>query len=301
MKLLNFGSCNIDYVYRVNHIAAPGETISALSMELFPGGKGLNQSIAAARAGARIFHAGCIGEDAKMLEDIFTESGVDLTHLKKVTAKNGHAIIQVDDRGENCIFVFEGTNGMITESFIDEVLLAFEEGDALLLQNEISNVPYLIEKAHQRKMKIFFNPSPFRPELKSLDLNKLHCLILNEVEAKEFTGSDTPEEVISYLLQTYPDLKIMLTLGKRGCIYADRDTFLPHPAFAVTAVDTTAAGDTFTGYFVSQLSKGADVARAVTYATAASAISVSRMGAAPSIPTMDEVEQLLPTLQRRDA
>ena len=122
MKILNFGSCNIDYVYSVDHIVTAGETISAKNMELFAGGKGLNQSIAAARAGAEIYHAGCIGDDGGMLIDTFLESGVDITYLKRENSKTGHAVIQVDANGENCIFVFEGTNGRITKDYIDEVL-----------------------------------------------------------------------------------------------------------------------------------------------------------------------------------
>lgn len=297
MRILNFGSCNIDYVYGVEHIVSAGETVSAQSMNLFPGGKGLNQSIAAARAGAEVYHAGCIGEDGRLLADTMTESGVDLTYLKQENSKTGHAVIQVDANGENSIFVYEGTNGKITEEYIDDVLQNFGEGDYLLLQNEISNIHYLVERAFERRLRIIFNPSPFREALKKLDLNKLFCLVLNEVEAKEFTGSEEPEEIFGRLLKRYPGLKIMLTLGKKGCIYADKENTLSHAAYRVNAVDTTAAGDTFTGYFVALLSRGRSLEEAIELATAASAISVSRMGASPSIPVMAEVKGRLQQLE----
>lgn len=297
MKILNFGSCNIDYVYSVEHIVTAGETISAKNMEIFPGGKGLNQSIAAARSGAEIYHAGCIGNNGGFLADIFTESGVDITYLKKEDIPNGHAIIQVDKSGENCIFIYSGSNGVITESYIDKVLGNFGEGDFLMLQNEINNLHYIIEKAHERKMQIVFNPAPFTEDLKSIDLNCISYLILNEVEAKGFYATDDYKEFISCMTQKYPELKIVLTLGKKGCVYAGSNVSVYQPAFVVDAVDTTAAGDTFAGYFVSVMAKSGDYSRAIKTASAASALAVSKMGAATSIPVIEEVKIALQTLK----
>ena len=165
MKILNFGSCNVDYVYSMERIVAPGETLSASKMELFPGGKGLNQSVAVAKAGAHIYHAGVIGNDGDMLFDILEKNGVDTTYIKRVDSKNGHAIIQVDKSGENSIFVHKGTNGMITEEFVDYVIGSFEKGDIILLQNEINNLNYIIDKAFEKGLKIYFNPSPFNEQL----------------------------------------------------------------------------------------------------------------------------------------
>ena len=122
MKILNFGSCNIDYVYSMDHIVRVGETQSTYQLEIFPGGKGLNQSIAIARAGASVYHAGCIGSDGEMLTELLTKSGVNVSYVRTVDAKNGHAIIQVSAKGENSIFLYGGSNEMISESFIDFVL-----------------------------------------------------------------------------------------------------------------------------------------------------------------------------------
>lgn len=297
MKIINFGSCNIDYVYSVDHIVVPGETTAAYNFEMFPGGKGLNQSIAAAKAGAQIYHAGCIGNDGEMLRDILSKSGVNVSYMKEIDTKNGHAIIQVSKNGENSIFLYPGSNYMITEAYIDEVLENFSCGDMLLLQNEINNVDYIIKKAYSKGLNIALNPAPFDEKLKQIDINMLSYLILNEVEAKGFTGKDEPEEFIAYMRKTYPKLKAVFTLGKNGCIYADKDQVAYHPAFKVEAVDTTAAGDTFIGYFLCEVSEGKDPAEAILLACAASALAVAKKGAAPSIPYAEEARKALITLE----
>ncbi|MBR5538479.1 MAG: ribokinase [Clostridia bacterium] len=293
MRILNFGSCNIDYVYSVEHSAMPGETVSSSSLNLFAGGKGLNQSIAAAKAGAAVYHAGNIGADGKMLREILRESGVDDTYLKDTDAKNGHAIIQVSASGENCIVLYPGSNFMLTEEYIDSVLDSFSAGDILLLQNETNLVGYIVDGAFERGMQVVLNPSPFNDALKAIDFSKLSYIILNEVEASAFTGCEKAEDSLSYVKKHYPLLKVMLTLGKNGCIYTDSDSYLTQSVFRVKAVDTTAAGDTFTGYFLAAVADGKPYSDAIRMASAASAIAVSRNGAAPSIPYKNEVEEFL--------
>lgn len=293
MKILNFGSCNIDFVYSLDHIVRVGESETTHKMETFPGGKGLNQSIAVSHAGAKVYHAGCLGHDGGILRDILYDSGVDVSFLKTVEEKNGHAIIQVSATGENSIFLYPGSNKTVTEVYIDEILVHFGAGDILLLQNEISNVGYLVERAYQKKMCIVLNPSPFNDTIRGLDLRKISYLVLNEVEAREITGRETPEEAIAFLKSRYPNLCIMLTLGEKGCIYTDATCELYQPAFSVTAVDTTAAGDTFTGYFVAGLASGEAMKDVLCIASVASAISVTRSGAAPSIPVRSEVMERL--------
>jgi len=196
MKILNFGSCNIDYVYSLDHIVAPGETETTTTMNIFPGGKGLNQSIAAARAGSEVFHAGCIGADGDFLADMMSESGVNTKYLKKVDGKNGHAIIQVTSSGENSIFLYPGSNEMVTKEYIDTVISNFEAGDILLLQNEISNVSCIVEKAFDKNMCIMLNPSPFNEKISEIDFSKLSYLLLNEIEAKCISGSSSVDEAI---------------------------------------------------------------------------------------------------------
>jgi len=297
MKILNFGSCNIDYVYSLDHIVGIGETETTYKLETFPGGKGLNQSIAVAKAGVKICHAGCVGCDSEILTNILTENDVDISYISKTDEKNGHAIIQVSSEGENSIFLYPGSNEMITKEYIDLVLENFDKDDIILLQNEISNVDYIVEKAYQKQMCIILNPSPFNKKLDKIDFNKLTYIILNEVEAKAISGCDIPEESLIYIKNQYPNLKVMLTLGSNGCIYTDSICEFYQPSFKVDTVDTTAAGDTFTGYFIAELSRGTDYQKILKIASAASAIAVSRKGAAPSIPDRCEVLSSLESLE----
>ncbi len=299
MKILNFGSCNIDHVYSLDHIVAIGETETTHKMEIFPGGKGLNQSIALARAGAHVYHAGCVGNDSEILTDILSQNGVDLSFLTRVDATNGHAVIQVSAAGENSIFIYPGSNEMITKPMIDSVLEHFETGDMILLQNEISHVDYLVKRAYEKGMCVVLNPSPFNERVKKIDLSMISYLVLNEIEAKEYSGKSDYQENIHYFRKAYPELKVMLTLGANGCVYFDKEREVHHGAYEVEAVDTTAAGDTFTGYFVAELSRGTDYPQILRIASGASALAVSRAGAAPSIPSYGEVLEALPGMKFR--
>ena len=297
MKILNFGSCNLDYVYTLDHIVAPGETESTDAFDLFPGGKGLNQSIAAAKGGAEVYHAGCIGRDGGILRDIMAQSGVNLSCLRQVDLPNGHAIIQVSRKGENSIFLFAGSNNAVTKEQVDAVLSEFSAGDILLLQNEINLVPYIVKKGFEKGMQIVLNPSPFNEKISEIDFSCLSYLILNEVEAREIAEGADPDECLANLRKRYPFLNIVLTLGTKGCVYRGGEEALFHPAFRVQVVDTTAAGDTFTGYFLASLAEGLAVEECLRRASAASALAVSRMGAAPSIPYKEEVLAALPELK----
>lgn len=299
MKILNFGSLNMDFVYSLDHIVSPGETLTSHGFDTFPGGKGLNQSIAAARAGTKIFHAGCIGTEGDLLKDILKKSGADISYIKKAECKNGHAIIQVDAAGQNSIFVFPGANEAISKEYVDRVLKDFEKGDIILLQNEISNVDYITDLAYNKEMCIIFNPSPYNEKIDKIDFNKLSYIILNEVEAKEVSGEADPRESIEYILKKYPNLKVLMTLGSKGCVYADKDIRVRQSAFEVDTVDTTAAGDTFTGYFVAELAKGTRIEETLKIASAASAVAVAKEGAEPSIPHRGEVLEALCRLKEK--
>ena len=293
MKILNFGSLNLDYVYAVDHFVAEGETLASTKLQIFSGGKGLNQSVALARAGADVYHAGCIGSEGGMLTDILQSTGVDITYVKTVESPTGHAIIQVDPSGRNCILLFGGANLWNNPPYIDKVLADFDAGDWLVLQNEISCIDHLISAAKTKGMTVVLNPSPFSPALIKAGLGKVDYLLLNETEGKQLTGYDAPADILTAIRTAYPTLKVVLTLGKDGCIYDDGTQRLSHGIFPVTAVDTTAAGDTFTGFFIGAVSKGLSPADAIRQASAASAIAVSRPGAAPSVPTADEVDTVL--------
>ena len=291
MNILNLGSLNIDKTYSVEHYAEAGETIQAKAYGEFCGGKGLNQSIALARAGAQVFHAGCVGPDGGILLDALAAAGVRTELIRESTEPSGHAVIQVNPEGQNKITIFGGANRNVTPAYIDEVLTHFGPGDILLLQNEISNVPYAIEKGREKGMTVVFNPSPINGDLERCDLRLVDYLILNEVEGRRLAGTDAEgaEGVVEKLGVKYPRAILGLTLGSRGSCYADGKVIFYQAIFPAKAVDTTGAGDTFTGYFLAGIAAGRAPAEAMEYAAMASAISVSRHGAAPGIPNCDEV------------
>lgn len=300
MKVLNFGSLNIDYTYRVDHIVAPGETISSKNLEIFPGGKGLNQSIALAKAGAEVYHAGQIGKDGLFLKKICEENGVCVSYIRETDTNTGNAIIQVADSGQNSILLFPGANREQEKTYIDHVLEQFEEGDFLLLQNEINHIDYLIEKGKAKGMVIGFNPSPFDEKILECDLEKVDLFFVNEVEAEQMCqeeiGKGDVERVLQELKEEYPKARFVLTVGAKGAYYSDEEKTYFQKAIKTKVVDTTAAGDTFTGYFISSIIRGEDCKAALIRATAASSLAVGRKGASVSIPVKEEVEEYLQTL-----
>ncbi|WP_300862643.1 ribokinase [uncultured Oscillibacter sp.] len=295
MRALCFGSLNIDYVYQVPHFVGGGETLAAGSLSRFSGGKGLNQSIALARAGLEAWHAGAIGRDGRFLLEELQEAGVHTGYVEVLEdVSTGHAIIQRTPSGENCILLYGGANRSITREQVDRVLAGFGPGDALVLQNEISQLPYLAERAKARGMTVALNPSPMEEGLLPL-LPLADYLLLNEIEAAQLCqclGSALPEaeeDLAAALAAALPSTAVVLTLGPRGSLYADGTRLARQAAVPVRAVDTTAAGDTYTGFFLAGALEGRGVEWAMEFAAAAAAIAVTRPGAAPSIPSREEV------------
>ena len=294
MKVLNFGSLNIDYVYKVDHIVQRGETLSSQMLNVYPGGKGLNQSVALGKAGIDVWHAGAIGEDGTFLVELLKEAGVDASHVKILSdVKSGHAIIQNDKEGDNCIVLYGGANQAITKEQVDRTLMDFDKGDYLILQNEINELDYIMEKAHEKGMKIVLNPSPANEMIQKLPLSYVDYFILNEIEAGQILGTDCTdeEELLNGLVKKFPEASVILTLGSKGSWFAKGSERNFQKIYPVEAVDTTAAGDTYTGYFVAGKLKEIPTAQAMELAAKASAITVTRPGASVAIPTREEVEE----------
>ena len=272
MKVLNFGSLNLDYVYQVESILIPGETQASKSRQTFCGGKGLNQSIALAKAGIPVYHAGLIGEGGEPLLEVCKENGVNTEFIRQIPGPCGHTVIQVDEK-----------------EFVDSVLDSFDEGDIILLQNEINELDYIIDRAYEKHMMIILNPSPFDNALENCDLSKISLFLMNEIEGFQITGEKEPDRILAKVKELYPKAKVVLTLGGDGSVYQDETGIYRQGIFKVKAVDTTAAGDTFTGYFISSVIDGMPVQDGLKLAAKASAIAVSRPGATASIPVRSEV------------
>ena len=286
-KILNIGSLNLDYVYAVPHFVEAGETLLASRRDVFAGGKGLNQTVAAARAGAEVYHGGAVGADGGMLLDLLTDAGADVSAVARVDVPTGHAIIQVSPQGENAIVILGGANRAVSEETVTAALDKVSAGDILLLQNEINGLGDIIRRAAEKGLRILFNPAPMEAAVKALPLELLDTLIVNEGEGKALAGD------MDALRAAYPDQKILLTQGSRGAALWTGSELIFQPAFPVKAVDTTAAGDCFLGYYAAALAEGLPYARSLQLATAASALAVQKQGAAPSIPLRGEVEAFL--------
>lgn len=288
-KLVNLGSLCIDNVYRVANITGPGETVASASHEVFPGGKGLNQSIAAARAGAQVEHFGCIGADGLWLRDTLASEGVGVAGLRQTDTPSGHAVIQVNEAGENAIVIAGGANRVLTSSDVTAALDRVQSGDWLLLQNEINDLEAVLATAAERGCRVAFNVAPVDGREQGYDLSGVALLIVNEIEAAALAGIDDRQAAVRVLRERYPDADVVLTVGREGLTHAGPDGGTTLDAYAVTAVDETAAGDAFIGYLMAALIAGKPMHTALRLASAAGALAVTKAGAASSIPRREDV------------
>ena len=292
MKVLNFGSLNVDYVYQVDHIMLPGETQSSTRRNVFAGGKGLNQSVALAKAGLPTYHAGQVGNDAdgEMLLQVLERNGVDCSLVNRIDGPCGHTVIQVDKNAQNCILLFGGANRCIDAAYRKKVFSQFSAGDVIVLQNEINDLDQVIDEAYEKGMRIVLNPSPFDAYLDRCDWNKVDVFFINEVEGAQISGREAAEDILAWFREHHPKALVVLTLGGAGsCCMKDGQVY-QQEIVPVKAVDTTAAGDTFTGFFLRAYLNGQTIPEALALAARASSVTVSRPGAADSIPTMAELE-----------
>lgn len=293
MAVINFGSINIDHVYQVNHFVQPGETLASNNYQQLLGGKGANQSIALSKAGTNVKHVGKLSESDAKYKQALIDYGIDCNYVEITNTASGHAIIQVSDSGENAIVLFGGANMEISQDDITHVFSQTSSDDWVLMQNETNAIDLVMQQAKSKGLKVAFNPAPMTESVKSLPLECVDLLIVNEVEAEELTGESELDKIETYFRKHMPQSEVLITLGKSGVrMLTSNDTF-NQSAFVVKAVDTTAAGDTFIGYFLSAYSQGVEPKQALKRACAASAIAVTQQGAAQSIPNPAEVDSFL--------
>ena len=294
INIINFGSLNIDYVYTVDHIVTPGETIASTNMEIFAGGKGLNQSVALARAGVFVKHAGVIGKEGIILIDFLNDCGIDVSCVRQQSkVPTGHAIIQVDRNGQNSIVLYKGANHILTPEFIDSIIENEKEPCIILLQNETNFVERIINSAKKKQHIVAFNPSPYDESLTNINFNNVDMLILNEIEAEQMCGFNDPDKITEYFTKIYPQMTVVLTLGEKGSLLLTKNKIYRHGIYKTQVEDTTAAGDTFTGYFLSGYLSDMQPYEILRYAAVAAGLTVSKKGAATSIPTADEVHHIV--------
>lgn len=282
----NLGSINADNFYHLSHLPAPGETLAATEFTQGLGGKGANMSVAAARAAARVMHIGAVGVDGTWALERLLEYGVDTPHITVVDVPTGHANISVDANGENSIVLFGGANQVITDQMTGAALTEASPGDTLLMQNETNGQLYAAQTAKTLGLKVAYAAAPFDANAVSAVLEYVDLLVLNAVEADQLrfaTGQD---------LGDLPVADIVVTLGADGCKWVSNTakTDQKYPAYSVDPVDTTGAGDTFTGYLVAALDRGMGMEDAIDLASQAGALMVTRHGTADAIPDLKEIQ-----------
>ncbi len=294
-KLVNVGSLCIDFVYSVPSLVNAGETVASIDRQVFAGGKGLNQSLAAARAGAKVAHYGAVGSDGDMLLEQLRNDGVDVAGVLQLDGASGHAVIQVDQSGQNAIVICGGCNRQIPTSLIERAVASLAPGDWLLLQNEINDVDEVMRQAAARQASIALNVAPPDERIHDYPIELLSLLVVNEPEAMALAGKDSSTAAFDALRHDFPATSVVLTCGGDGlsCFDADTGAQTRMGSFSVTPVDETAAGDAFVGYLLAALVNGETLADALPQASAAGALAVTREGAAPSIPHAADVQRLM--------
>ena len=297
-KIIVIGSSNTDMILRLPTIPRPGETLLGGEFSQAAGGKGANQAVAVARAGGDITFIAKVGKDAFGKEAVagFKKEGIDTSAI--FTSDNdasGVAFIFVDDKGENSIGVAGGANDALSVVDIEAQSSLISEAEYVLLQLEtpLETVARAVEIAKKSGSKVILNPAPARELPKAL-LSQIDIITPNETEAELLSGvsitdTATAEKAARVLVQAGVKI-VVITLGSEGALVATEDSVTHIPSFKVKAVDTTAAGDTFNGAFVVALSEGEKLIDAVKFAQAAAAISVTRAGAQPSVPSRAEID-----------
>lgn len=299
-RIVNFGSLCIDFVYAVPAIAGPAQTVASTACEQFAGGKGLNQSIAASLAGAKVVHVGAVGGDGQFLIDTLHRAQVDTQYIINVPQPSGHAIIQVDPSGRNSIVISGGANRAIPNSQVELLDDLLQTDDWLLLQNETNDLAKAIKLGARRSdVHVALNFAPPDASASALPIELLDLLIVNAHEATVLSGCEMPAQALETLAKRCPETTIVLTLGASGLLYAEPKSSHRHsiPAVPVNAVDETAAGDAFVGYLLAALvdetNPFAGLEQALMTASAAGALAVTRAGAATSMPRRADVERFI--------
>lgn len=294
MRICCYGSLNIDLVFQVPSFVKPKETMAAQGMVRHIGGKGLNQALAAAKAGAPVVLAGNIGSDGAFLLEAARNGGVQVDLVRQAQGTTGIAVIQVEEGGENCILLHGGANHQNDDAYREKVISVLEKGDILVLQNEINGLEGILRSAKGKGITVFFNPSPYTSLIETLPLECVDYLILNEVEGRDLFGDERPEQVLRACKRRYPSMMCILTLGSRGVAFLEEEKLRILPAHPVRAVDTTGAGDTFMGYLVAGLYEKLPLPEAIALGIKAAAITVTRHGASAAQPTRKEVDSFRP-------
>jgi ribokinase len=297
-KVVVVGSLNMDLVTRAERLPRPGETLIGQSFATVSGGKGANQAVASARLGAKVSMIGCVGADGygEQLRAALLAEQIDCQALTTVEGSSGVALIVVDDSSQNAIVIVAGANGLLTSDVVKGFDAVLQAAEVIICQLEVplQTVGYTLKRGRELGKTMILNPAPASSPLPADWYSSIDYLIPNESEASALSGLpvdslETAEAAASRLIAAGAG-KVIITLGAQGSLFANGQSFEYFPAPKVKAVDTTAAGDTFVGGFAAALAIGKSEAEAIRFGQAAAALSVTRAGAQPSIPTLSDVQ-----------
>ena len=294
--IFNLGSINIDYTYLVPYFVRPGETLESDDYNIGLGGKGVNQSLAIARAKGMVSHWGRVSSIDAWVTSELESAGVDVKDIELTPEPSGHAIIQIDALGENAILLFSGANHGFTREKMTALVAQTAPGDTILIQNECNGLDQLILLAVSHGCKVIFNPAPMTSKVSSLPLDQCELLFFNRTEAAallEMPVDSSAADLLMRCKESLGDVEGVLTLGSEGAWYQRSNETLFQPALKVKAVDTTAAGDTFVGYFLAARQAGLTPSQCLQRAATAAALAVQKFGAASSIPMASEVDGII--------
>ncbi|MBP1125210.1 MULTISPECIES: ribokinase [Pseudomonas] len=302
-KVVVVGSLNMDLVTRASRLPRAGETLIGQSFSTVPGGKGANQAVASARLGAEVAMIGCVGTDAygDQLRDALLVEGIDCQAVSTVDGSSGVALIVVDDSSQNAIVIVAGSNGELTPAAMQAVDAVLQAGEVIVCQLEVpmDTVGYTLKRGRELGKTVILNPAPASGPLPTEWYASIDYLIPNESEASALSGVtvdslDSARLAATQLIKAGAG-KVIITLGAEGALFADGERFEHLAAPKVKAVDTTAAGDTFVGGFAAALVNGKTETQAIRFGQVAAALSVTRDGAQPSIPTLNDVQGFVPS------
>lgn len=288
-KIIIIGSFNLDFVFFVDRFVKAAETYHSKGMEMHYGGKGFNQAIACAKVYPDVSLAINVNEKEAYIKRVLADNNVKNDFVRITKSPTGMAFIQVNQEGENSILLNKGANYQFDLEQFVEILNQYKTGDLLVLQNEINYIDQLINIAHKRHLSIALNPSPFSQDLLQLPLEKCSYLFINEVEGEALTKQSESQAILNEIATKYPQCEIVLTLGSKGALVQKGQEIYQQDAFKVTSVDSTGAGDTFTGFYLGEKCLGKSMQESLRFASAASALSVTKKGAMDSIPSLHEV------------
>ena len=302
-KVVVVGSLNMDLVTRASRLPRAGETLIGQSFSTVPGGKGANQAVASARLGAEVAMIGCVGSDAYglQLRDALLVEGIDCQAVSCVDGSSGVALIVVDDSSQNAIVIVAGSNGELTPASLQAADAVLQAADVIVCQLEVplETVGYALKRGRELGKTVILNPAPASGPLPAQWYASIDYLIPNESEATALSGVtvdslDSAKLAAAQLIKAGA-AKVIITLSAQGALFSDGNRVEHLAAPNVKAVDTTAAGDTFVGGFAAALAHGKSEAEAIRFGQVAAALSVTRAGAQPSIPTLHDVQGFVPS------